>query len=83
MILYDKGTSNFMTDDHGFVTWSHNAQTDVTQCFASVESKELSIMNYSVSDKTILQELRGNKDISRKEKTKKMFLVVNLPLNNG
>ena len=40
-------------------------------------------MNYSVSDKTILQELRGNKDISRKEKTKKMFLVVNLPLNNG
>ena len=40
-------------------------------------------MNYSVSDKTILQELGGNKDISRQEKTKEMFLVVNLPLNNG
>lgn len=82
MIHSDKGTSNHMTDDHGFVSWSHSAQTDVTQWFASVESKELSIMNYSVSDKTVL-ELRGNKDISRQEKTKKMFLVVNLPLNNG
>lgn len=81
MIHSDKGTSNHMTDDHGFVSWSHSAQTDVTQWFASVESKELSIVNYSVSDKTVL-ELRGNKDISRQEKTKKMFLVVNLPLNN-
>ena len=83
MIPYDKGTSNHMTDDHGFISWSHSAQTDVTQWFASVESKELSIVNYSVSDKTVLLELRGNKDISRQEKTKKMFLVVNLPLNNG